>query len=220
MTEAGFLDKSVLLGFCFRTDPHHARCRDYLEGEKDYYITEEIDDAFERNRKRMTQSHADAIQLHLKDIRDSPHSGPLGTNDLDDIRENVLFDGNEVAEFLDRWYAQTVDSGITASELEDRLRYLARDIERMAYQRKTDFDELVILWEREDDYPDVKSVLSEMSAEDMFVCVDAHDVAVHLDVATELATADESDFIENGRTELILDNTALDAIVGLSVASD
>jgi len=130
-----------------------------------------------------------------------------------------LYEGNAVSDFLDRWYAQSVDSGITATELEDRLRYLARDIERMAYQRKSDFDELVILWKREDDYPDVKTVLSGMSAEDMFVCVDAHDVAVHLDVATELATADESDFIENDREELILDNTALDAIVGLSVAS-
>lgn len=217
MTEAGFLDKSILLGFCFRTDPHHARCREYLEEGKDYYITEEIDDAFERNRERMTQEHADAIRLHIKDIRDSPHGGLLGSNDLQDIRENVLFEGNEVSEFLDRWYGESVESGITTSELEDRLRYLARDIERRAYQRKAEFDEIVVLWEREDGYPEVKSALSEMSAEDMFVCVDAHDVAVHIDEATELATADESDFIEDGREELILEHTALDAIVGLSI---
>lgn len=217
MTEAGFLDKSVLLGFCFRTDPHHARCREYLEREKEYYITEEIDEAFERNRERMTQDHADAIRLHVKDIRDAPYSGPLGSNDLAEIRENVLFEGNEVSEFLERWYTETVESGITASELEDRLRYLARDIERRAYRRRSEFDEIVIMWEREDEYPDVKDVLSEMSAEDMFVCVDAHDVAIHLDEETELATADESDFIENGREALILEHTALDAIVGLSV---
>jgi len=219
MAAAGFLDKSVLLGFCFRTDPHHARCRDYLEDEKDHYITEEIDDAFERNRKRMTESHADAIELHVKDLRDSPHSGPLGIHDLEDIRENVLYHGNDVSDFLERWYDETVDSGITISELEHRLRYLARDIERIAYQRKEEFDDLVLLWERADDYPDVKTALSEMSAEDMFVCVDAHDVAVHLGEPTELATADESDFFENGREKLILDNTALDAIVGLSAAS-
>jgi len=217
MSETGFLDKSVLLGFCFRTDPHHALCREYLEADKEYYITEEIDRAFETNRERMTQNHSQSITLHIKDIRDSPHSGPLGMDDLQDIRENVLFSGNNVAEFLERWYELSVESGITASELEDRLRYFARDIERQAYRRKEEFDTLVTMWEREDDYPEVKEALSVMSAEDMFVCVDAHDVAVHLDSTTELATADESDFIENGRETLILDNTALDEIVGLSV---
>jgi hypothetical protein len=216
MPESAFLDKSVLLAFCFRTDPHHAICRNYLENEKDYYITEEIDDAFDRNRDRMTRDHADAIRLHIKDIRDSPHNGPLGSSDLRDIRENVLFDGNAVSEFLDRWYAGSVENGITVSELEDRLRYLSRDIERLAYKRKNEFDELVIMWIREDEYPDVADALSVMSAEDMFVCIDAHDLAVNLDSGTELATADESDFIENGRESLILDNTELDAIIGLS----
>ena len=216
MSDAGFLDKGVLLGFCFRTDPHHARCRDYLESDVVPYITEEIDEAFERNRKRMTQDHADAIRLHVKDLRDSPHAGPLGRDDLRDIRENVLFGGNQASEFLERWYESQVNSGITASELQDRLRYLAREIERRAYQRKEEFDDLVTMWVREDDYPEVKNALSGMSAEDMFVCVDAHDLAVHQEPETELATTD-SDFIEDGREELILETTALAAIVELSV---
>jgi hypothetical protein len=55
-----------------------------------------------------------------------------------------------------------------------------------------------------------------MSAEDMFVCVDAHDLATHLDTETGLATAD-SDFIEGGREKLILETTALAAIVDLRV---
>jgi len=216
MSDAGFLDKGVLLGFCFRTDPHHARCREYLESDVDPYITEEIDDAFERNRKRMEEDHTDAIRLHVKDLRDSPHEGVLGREDLRDIRENVLFEGNQVSEFLDRWYDSQTDSGITASELQDRLRYLARDIERRAYQRKEEFDDFVTTWDREDDYPEVRSALSEMSAEDMFVCVDGHDLAVYLEVETELATTD-SDFVQEGREELILETTALVTIVDLSV---
>lgn len=216
MCDAGFLDKGVLLGFCFRTDPHHARCRNYLESGVTPYITEEIEEAFERNRKRMTQDHADAIRLHVKDLRDSPHEGPLGRGDLRDIRENVLFAGNQVSEFLKRWYESQVQSGITFSELQDRLRYLARDIERRAYQRKEEFDDLVTVWDREDDYPEVKNALSEMSAEDMFVCVDGHDLAVHLEVETELATTD-SDFLEDGREGLILETTAIAAIVDLRV---
>lgn len=216
MADAGFLDKGVLLGFCFRSDPHHARCRDYLETDVIPYITEEINEAFERNRKRMTQDHADAIRLHVKDLLHTRHEGPLGREDLQNIQENVLFEGNEVSEFLERWCRSQVDSGLTVSELQDRLRYLARDIERRAYQRKEEFDDLVTMWDREYDYPEVTNALSEMSAEDMYVCVDAHDLAVQLEDVTEPATTD-SDFIEGGREELILETTALTAIVELSV---
>lgn len=215
MNVPSFLDKGVLLGFCFRTDPHHSRCRDYLESDVKPHITEEIDESFERNRKRMTEDHTDAIRLHVKDLRESHHHGVLGEDDLENIRQNVLFKGNQLSEFLDRWYNSQVNSGITLSEVQDRLRYLARDIERRAYRRKEEFDTLVILWEREDEYPEVENKLPDMSVEDMFVCIDAHDLAVRKEADAELATTDKSDFIESGRKERILEATALEGIVNL-----
>lgn len=218
MSRPAFLDKGVLLGFCFTVDTHHRPCLKYLTQDGvEPYVTGEIDSAFDRNKSRLSRRYHDNILNHVSRLTKSNFEGEVGPMELQKIRKKLLDQGNNAFHFLEYYYREVAPSVTSIYELKTQLRDLARDIEQLSLTRKQEFDELVHEWEREDEYPDVEEALSEIKGEDMWVCIDAHDLAVNKEDETELATTDPKDMVKNGREDLILENTSISQIIDLAV---
>jgi len=223
MSASAFLDRGVVLGYCFTVKKQHRACRDYLsQDELDFYVTEEVESIFEYKKDQLTQDYSDAILDHVADLTRSKYDGELGPMEQKGIQERTV-PQNEASRFLSEWYQSEVPQLISMYGLKNRLRNLARDINSMAEERKDDFDALVTLWERETAYPGVRDNLAEIEdekEEDLWICIDAHDLAVHKDGHTELATTDLSDFIRGDKKQLILGATALNDVIPVAEDSD
>jgi len=218
MSRSAFLDKGILLGFCFTVDTHHRPCLKYLTQEGiEPYITEEIDAAFERNKSRLSTRYQEHILNHVSQLTKSNFEGEVGPMELRKIRKGLLDPGNNAFHFLEYYYREIAPNVTSVYELKNQLRDLARDIEQLSLDRKEEFDELVQEWERGGEYPDVEKALSEIEGEDMWVCIDAHDLAVNKENETELATTDPKDMVDNGREDLILKNTSISKIIDLAI---
>ena len=62
MADQAFLDKGVLLGYCFFTDTHHVVCKDYIESSAaDFYATKQVEDIFNKKKDSIIESHRQAI---------------------------------------------------------------------------------------------------------------------------------------------------------------
>lgn len=216
-----FLDKGILLGFCFRPDPHHRPCAEYLyQDDLSSFITDQIDQIFRLKKRELADKHETNILKHVSELERSKYDGQLGPMELKEIRRDVLDTRSDTYDFLEYYYSNELPQIISMYELKEQLRELARSMRSLALGRKEEFDEIVNLWVREDEYPEVEDGLQEIreaKEEDMWVCVDAHDLAVRKSGETELGTTDFQDFIRDGRRELILDVTALDDVVGIGM---
>lgn len=223
MGRLSFLDKGILLGYCFTVDIHHRKCANYLDDDElEFFITEDIEEAFERNISRIVEDHRGEILDHVRQLKQSDFSGELGPMELKSIRTQQISKGRfpNGWRYLQDFYNQK--NLISVGELEFELREMARQIESKAKSRKNRFDGLITMWERETGYPEVESALEELrddDAEDFWVCVDAHDLGARTDDETELATTNPRDFIRSGRRELIIENTEIDDVVEVAVVS-
>lgn len=219
MTGSAFLDKGVLLGYCFTVETHHVKCRNYLEEEDlDFYVTEKVDAIFDKKKEDLTDRYSAGILDHVAELTKKGYQGEIGPQELKRIRQNIQYE-NDSRRFLEHWYINEAPSIISAYELKSRLRDLARDIDKIAVDRKNEFDELVDVWERDNDHEDIHDGLTEIrddKEEDFWICISAHDLANNLDGHTELATTDLSDLGNDGRKQLICDITALDDVVPLA----
>lgn len=220
MPDASFLDTGVVLGFCFRDDSHHYKCRQYLENnEFALYISNHVESEYLNREPSLAEEIADGVLDHVGRLRRSNYEGQLDSMDTSQIRQNLIAGHNEAATTLDAFYQDEIPNFILLDELVDRLRDLARDIEQNAMENRVQLIERVKVWERTEDYVDVDEALAEIPWDDRRICLDAHDVAEATGNATELATTNPTDLVDDGFRELILDQTTLDDVVSLAVRS-
>ncbi|WP_363467811.1 hypothetical protein [Halogeometricum borinquense] len=222
MSDKSFLDTGVVLAFCYTTDKHHFKCREYIDSEDcSMFVSDNVEDEYENARYRLNEQHANAVLSHVSDLRNSKYEGEynIGPVKQKEIRDNVLCRGNEVYQFLSKFYTDYLPQFVTFDELESKLRNLARDIESVAVKRKSEIDEFVEIWSRKSDHPNVEKNLSSIHTEDREICIDAHDLAANSDGATEIATTNPNDFVRNGHKQLILENTELSDVVSLAVTT-
>lgn len=217
MTSA-FLDNGVVLAYCIVCHQFHPECDEFIEeSELDICITEDINSIYEKKKEEVINELSTDILEHQADIKRGDFLEQLGPTDLRDVA-NMIHSSNDARRFLLNWYEDEIDQFINKYELTERLRNLAGDIEQRAQERKSQFDSHTGKWERNSgkDYPDIQDELDEIresKVEDMWVCIDAHDLAVSLEDRTIIATTDLNDFIRGGRRELIIDATAIDDVV-------
>ena len=136
--------------------------------------------------------------------------------DINRIKTKILYRGNSAHDALIRFYEDTLPQFIQYQELIEKLEKLERDIDQLAIKRKQEFDSMVDMWEQKDNHDDVRTELSTMHEPDLTICVEAHDLAVHLADPTEIAPINPNDFVKSGRRDLILENTACSEIRDLT----
>lgn len=223
MSTSSFLDKGILLGFCFSIDTHHRKCRGYLfRDDVSPYYTEDVREAFEENKDRMVRDHRTELLHHARVLEQSSYGGALTETELDEIRSEVVTrsDYPNAWRYLGDYYESLSSPSVT--RILDEIREIAREIESTAHARFSEMEGMVTLWSRAEAYPTVQTALDEIRSskeEDLWICIDAHDLAEHIDGHTELATTDFKDLIDGGRRELILEHTSLDDVVGVGVTT-
>lgn len=221
MADNAVLDKGVILGFCFLSDPHHERCTDYINsGNTDYFTTEGIEQIFDKKKEDIISRHKEAILGHAKEITTRYH-GELTRADIVEIQEGINRENNDAWRYLLDFYKE--NEGRTVYEITKNLRNIARDLEQRAEARKNTLYPRLNGWIRFDQHLDIQDVLKPLrikDEEDFWICIDAHDIAVNIDGKTELATTNPSDFGIDEIQELILEETAVDEIVYVFVSRD
>lgn len=223
MSTSSFLDKGILLGYCFSINAHHRECRDYLfRADVSPYYTEDVREAFEENKDRMVRDHRTELLHHARVLEQSSYGGALTETELDEIRSEVVTrsDYPNAWRYLGDYYEAL--SSPSVKRILDEIREIAREIESTAHTRFSEMEGMVTLWSRAEAYPTVQTALDEIRSskeEDLWICIDAHDLAERVDRHTELATTDFNDLIDGGRRELILEHTSLDDVIGVGVTT-
>lgn len=219
MACAAFLDKGIILGYCFYTDVHHERCREYIEStEADLHTTKQVEDIFENARERIVQTHRRAITGFIRWLT-REYAGTLTEDDITAIQDHIDREENPAWRYLLDFFQDK--AGNEVHPIARALRELARDIEQLAEERNEELQPQILGWIRLETYPDLEESLSslfEADTEDYWIVVDAHDLARYVEGPTELATTNPSDFDDEGVREEILTNTAIDEIELVFVA--
>lgn len=221
MSRHAFLDKSVLIGYCFCVDIHHENCKEYISKSNfEYYVTDEVAEVFARNKSRMVSNHRKEILKHVRRLENSGYSGGIGPMDLKSLRQNMITPDEypNSWRYLRDYYREK--NFISVGEIQEELRELAREIEARADSKHEQFISEINLWEREQDYPEVQKGLKEIKQdkeEDFWICIDAHSLAANKSGYTELGTTDEDDLGNANRQKLITDVTALDEVENVAV---
>jgi len=217
MSDASFLDTGVVLGFCFRDDSHHHRCRQYLDDHDfELFISDHVESEYLNREPSLAQEIADGVFDHIDRLRDSEFEGQLDSMDTSRIRQDLIAGYNAAGTTLHAFYRNEVPNFIQFDELTERLRDLARDIEQNAIENRDDLMQQVEVWERDEEYSEVDEGLSDIPWDDRRICLDAHDVVVVTGHLTELATTNPTDLVDNGYRELILEQTSLEDVVSLA----
>jgi hypothetical protein len=217
MSDASFLDTGVVLGFCFRDDSHHHRCRQYLDDHDfELFVSETVVSEYLNREPSLAEEIADGIFEHIGRLQDSEFEGQLDSMDTSQIRRDLISGYNEAGTTLHAFYTEEVPNFIQFDELTERLRNLARDIEKIAIENRESLMEQVVVWERDTDYPDINDSLTEIPWDDRRICLDAHDVAEVTSYVTELATTNPTDLVDDGYRNLILEWTSLEDVVSLA----
>ncbi|QLH76668.1 hypothetical protein HZS55_04835 [Halosimplex rubrum] len=213
MTDNAFLDKGLVLGFCFPVDLHHRLCRQYLEDEaREFYLTEDIESIYAAKKREKIQAHRTAVLKHVRYIEQN-YDSEMGPMDLQEVRRRLDRRSNDAWKYLKHYYEGKQFAN--PRDVVDDLREFARGMESHVSSRKDEFDELVEIWTREEDYPDLEESLRsirEDKEEDYWVCVDAHDLGERTSDETELATTDLDDLANGNRQKLIIENTSVDSV--------
>lgn len=217
MPDASFLDTGVVLGFCFRDDSHHHRCRQYLD-DHDFalFVSDHVVSEYLNREPSLAQEIADGIFHHIDRLRDSQYEGQLDSMDMSQIRRDLIAGHNEAGTTLNVFYRDEVPNFIQFDDLTERLRDLARDIEQNAIENRESLMGQAEVWERDEEYPEIDDGLSEIPWDDRRICLDAHDVAEITGHLTELATTNPTDLVDDGYRELILEQTSLEDVVSLA----
>lgn len=217
MPDNAFLDKGIVLGFCFPVDLHHRKCKQYLgNGATEFRLTEHVESIYRVKRRQMIKEHRSAVLKHVRYV-DRNFDSEMGPMDLRDVRRRLDSKFSDARNYLREYY----DGKQFANprDVVEELREFARGMESHVSNRKDEFDELVEFWAREDDYPKLGDALEnirEDKEEDYWVCVDAHDLGERTPGDTELATTDVDDLANEDRRELIIENTAVDSVAAIA----
>lgn len=220
MTDNAFLDKGLVLGFCFPVDLHHRKCRQYLQnGTMEFYLTDQIESIYGAKRYEKIKEHRNAVLKHARYI-DQNYDSEMGPMDLRDVRRHLNSESNNAYKYLIDYYEGKQFAN--PRDVVKDLREFGRGMESHVSNRKDEFDELVKLRPREDDYPNLENDLRsirEDKEEDYWVCVDAHDLGERTPGKTELATTDIDDLANEDRKELIIEKTSIDSVEAVAFTS-
>lgn len=218
MSGSAFLDTTVCLGFCFTVDIHHKKCQKYIQNNNfSFYISDIIEEEYKKKKSALNTRYSTAITRHIGDLRRSNLSGELGPMDLSKVKNQILHRNNDAFDFLCRYYDDEVGPFIQMDRLLKELSDLSRDIDKLAQSRKAQLDSLAQQWTMREEHSDIKEKLKEIHEPDRTICLESHDLALHEgDPYTELATANSTDLIDNGRKDLIIDNTEINDVRDLS----
>lgn len=222
MTDNAFLDKSIILGYIFLSDPHHIVCRKYIHsGDIEYYVTEEVENVYHRRRDQIISNHKQAVFRHVQDITRG-FDGELTDEDIEEIRENIDRHTNPAWRYLEDFY--TGKAGETVHSVTKDLRNTIRDLEQRADDRQTTLYEMLHGWIRFESYDELRDKLQMLvdrgEEEDMRMILDAHDVATNLEGTTELATANPKEFADSEVEAVIENHTDIDHVELVFVSRD
>lgn len=213
MADSAFLDKGVILGYCFYTDTHHVRCKDYIEStDAELFATKQVEDIFQKAKDRIIKSHRRAITEIIRWVK-KEFSGTLVSADIAEIQNHIARGENPAWRYLLDYFEDK--SGKEVYPVTKNLRQVARDLEQLAEERNEELQPEILGWIRLASYPELKDDLSslfEKDEEDYWIAVDAHDLGLNVDGTTELATNNPSDFDDDAVREEILTHTAIDDI--------
>lgn len=213
MADNAFLDKGIILGYCFYTDTHHIRCREYIEStDTEFYATKQVEDIFQNAKDHIIRKHRRAISVFIRWVTQE-FTGTLTAEDVTEIQNHVDRRENPAWRYLIDYF--TDKSGEDVYPVCKKLRQIARDIEQLAEERNEELQPKILGWIRFESYPELKDNLRslfEKDEEDYWIAVDAHDLALNVDGTTELATNNPSDFDDETVREGILTYTAIDEI--------
>lgn len=213
-----FLETGALIGYCLLLDQHHLKCQKYINGNThDYYTSKEVKDEYDNTKTGVKNRLSSAVLDHVGDLKNDSCQGYLGPMDVNNIKKNVLHHRNDAYQFLYRYYSGVVNNGVQKGDLEDQLRDLARDIDRIVIARENQLLPALTVWSQQGSHPSIESALSMIHNPDRSFAIQAHDLAHNKGGHTEFATANPTDFVYNGRKKTVLNNTDLDDIVDLSI---
>lgn len=217
MSEASFLDTSVVLGYCFRDDTHHYKAEQYIEGnDASFYISNHVESEYIHREPTVAGEVSDGILNHVFRLRNSEYEGQLDSMDTTQIRQNLVSRENEANSTLEDFYRDAISNFIQFEDLMKRLRELARDIDQAAAENYNWLMERTTIWERNAAYPEINRALYEIPQDDRRICLDAHDVAEETEQETEIATANPKDFTRDGMRELIITSTSISSIENIA----
>lgn len=213
MADTAFLDKGIILGYCFYTDVHHEKCREYIEStDADLYATKQVEEIFANAKDSIVKTHRRALTDFIRWVK-MEFAGTLSPEDISSIQNHVNRDENPAWRYLLDFFEGK--SGERVYSVNKGLRQVARDIEQMAEERNDELQPKILGWIRIEGYPELQDDLHslfERDEEDYWIAVDAHDVALNVEGTTELATNNPSDFDDEIVREEILTHTAIDEI--------
>jgi hypothetical protein len=213
MADNAFLDKGIILGYCFYTDTHHTRCREYIEStDAELYATKQVEDIFQKAKDHIVKKHRRAITDFARWIKQE-YSGNLTSQDIAEVQNHIDREENPAWRYLLDYFEDK--SGEEVYPVTKNLRQIARDLEQLAEERNDEIQSKILGWMRIASYPELKDHLSSLFAkdeEDYWIAVDAHDLGLNVDGVTELATNNPSDFDDAAVREEILTHTAIDEI--------
>ena len=214
------MDTGVVLGYCFRDDTHHQKCKQYLETQDvSLYISDHVESEYLNRKPDLAEEIADGIFAHISQLESSDYEGQLDSMDTTQIRQTLISSNNDAQHTLHDFYKNEVPNFIQMDDLMSRLRDMARDIEQNAIENKGSLMNRTELWTREEDYSEIDDELSDIPWDDRRICLDAHDVVERNGETTELSTVNPNDLVDDGYRELILNQTALGDVVSLAVRS-
>lgn len=216
MARTAFLDTGVVLGYCFTVDHHHSVCRKYLESNGyDFFISPTVEDEYENTKPKLNTRYSESVLRHVSTLEKSEFEGELGPMDMKKVREDLLSQSEPAYPILCQFYEEVIGNFANVDKIEQKLRTLSREIEKKAEERKNEIDRIVRLWNMDGDYPNIRKAWNEIHEPDRTICIEAHDLAVHMDTETELATVNPNDYTRGGRAELIENNSAIERVLSL-----
>jgi hypothetical protein len=219
MSRNGFLDTGVVIAFCFLLDSHHQNCKEYLgemqeEGDS-LYVSSEVEEEYSRKKSEIAEKLSEQVLEHRDFVTGFVDGRQMGPVEINEIQKNLRRWDEDASTFLIDYYDKKGNFAGKEEVLEE-LRNLSREIEKKAIERKSAVDSATVEWEKRDEYPELRSLLSVIHGSDRDICIMAHDLACHADGQTEFATTNPRDFVDDGRERLILENTEIDRVVDLA----
>ena len=213
MADNAFLDKGIILGYCFYTDGHHVRCENYIEStDAELYATKQVEDIFQNAKDHIVKKHRREITDFIRWVK-REYAGTLTAEDIAEIQSHIDRGANPAWRYLLDYFEDK--SGKEVYPVTRNLRQIVRDMEQLAEERNEELQPKVLGWIRLASYPELKDDLRSLfkkDEEDYWIAVDAHDLGLNMSGTTELATNNPSDFDDDAVREEILTHTAIDEI--------
>jgi len=160
MAANAFLDKGIILGYCFYTDAHHEKCKEYVDsGDADLYATKQVEDIFQNAKDHIIKTHRRAITDFIRWIKQH-YSGALSSTDVVEIQDKIDRENNPAWRYLLDYFEDK--SGENAYSVSKNLRQIARDLEQLAEERNNELQPKILGWIRLASYPELKNDLKSL----------------------------------------------------------